>query len=322
MDETTRLLKRAASEVPLPAMTIDDVRRRRERAHRRRRAGGAVVGIGVAMALLALAATAFGPLAGERSVDVPRGGAGLPPRAETPVAIGPNTYSYEHLRYSASCPGTPDENTTVGVVDGLAVCPDTMLDLESWWKADGSGRIEKDASRNDAFSDGTFGPGKFPTEGDLSAFPMDVHQLRVFLLERSAPDGASPRPDVTPSPGVDLGDGVLWNAIRDYLGSTQYLNTTPALRSTMLEVLATVPMVTVDGTATDPVGRDAIALRFVAYAEDVVVYVDPGSHDFLAMTTRSLDTGMVGQVIVLAAGATSTTDTVPTGADRSIPDAS
>jgi hypothetical protein len=39
------------------------------------------------------------------------------------------------------------------------------------------------------------------------------------------------------------------------------------------------------------------------------------------MTTRSLDTGMVRQVVVLAAGGTRTTDEVPVAQERSIPNA-
>jgi hypothetical protein len=193
------------------------------------------------------------------------------------------------------------------------------LDAESWWKADGSGRIQVDTKQNYGIDAGTFGPGEFHTEGDLSSFPLNPQELETFLLDRSGPNGASPRPDVTPSPGVPLDEGLLWNAIRDYLGSTQYLNTTPALRAAMLEVLATVPMVSVDLQANDPAGRDAIALRFVAYAERVVVFVDPATHDFLGMTTTSVNDGSTGTVLVGAAGATSSTDQAPTGADRSIP---
>ena len=313
MPETKQLIERAAHEAPLPEFSLDDVRARRDRRQGRRRLSAGIVAGGVTIALVAFALAASGSIGGQDRVHVPHGGVGLPPATRDPVNIGPSQYSYQHLVYSMPCTIDQDAAGTT--------CPDVKLDLQSWWTWDDSGRIERIAQRNWGGPEGTFGPGAFHTEGDLTGFPSDPEALKAFLLERSGPGGASPRPDVTPSPGVPLEDGLLWNAIRDYFGSTQYLNTTPALRASMLEVLATVPMVSVDLQAHDPVGREAIALRFVAYGYDVVVFVDPASHDFLGMTDRYLDQGPEATVIVQAAGATATTDQVPTGANRSIPTA-
>jgi hypothetical protein len=166
--------------------------------------------------------------------------------------------------------------------------------------------------RNYGVDHGRFGPGEFPDEGDLSAFPTDPSALGAFLLERSGPDGASPRPEVTPAPGTPLEEGQLWLAIRDFLGSTQYLNTTPALRAAMLQVLADLPMVRVEEGATDPVGRRAIALRFHAYSADLEVFVDPTSGDFLGLVER-FDGGGVSTVIVEAAGISANDRSTPPG---------
>ncbi|MDP9184044.1 MAG: hypothetical protein M3O29_00045 [Actinomycetota bacterium] len=313
MPETKQWIERAAQHAPSPAFSLDDVRRRRGRLDRRRRLTAGAVAGGITLALVALALTSFGPLGADERQHVALGGIGLPPATREPVAIGSNGYSYQHLLYTI---GWPCEGQ--GRDQG---CPDSRLDLESWWKADGSGRIAVHEQHNYGVEAGTFAPGEFHTEGDLSGFPFDPDALGPFLLERSGENGASPRPDVTPSPGVPLEEGLLWNAIRDYLGSTQYLNTTPSLRASMLEVLATVPMVNVDLQAQDPVGRDAIALRFVAYAEDIVVFVDPATHDFLGMTETSPESGSVGTILVASAGETLATDATPTGADRSVPTA-
>jgi hypothetical protein len=310
MPETKRLLERAGGQAPAPDFTLDDVRRRRDRAHRRRRLVAGVVGGGLTLAIVAVSVLTLGPLGGGGTVRGARGGIGLPPATRNPVTVGPNEYTYQHLTYRIGCTTGEDAPDTT--------CLDVDLDLESWWTWDGSGKIETTTKRNYGLTEGTFGPGEFHTEGDLSAFPLDPDALRTFLLERSAADGASPRPDVTPAPGVPLEDGLLWNAIRDYLGDTQYLNTTPALRAAMLEVLATVPMVRVDVAATDPMGRDAIALRFFAYDEDVVVFVDPATHDFLAMIGSYQGSSAQERVIVDAAGATSSMSDRPTGDDRSV----
>jgi hypothetical protein len=256
MPETKQWIERAAQHAPSPAFSLDDVRRRRGRLERRRRLTAGVVAGGITLALVALALTSFGPLGGDARQHVALGGIGLPPATREPVTIAPNGYSYQHLLYTIGWPCEEQGSDQA--------CPDSALDLESWWKADSSGRIAVHEQHNYGVEAGTFAPGEFHTEGDLSGFPLDPDTLRAFLLERSGENGASPRPDVTPSPGVPLEEGLLWNAIRDYLGSTQYLNTTPSLRASMLEVLATLPMVSVDLQARDPAGRDAIAQREVA----------------------------------------------------------
>jgi hypothetical protein len=311
MTEAKQLLARAARRAPEPDLTIEDIWQRRGRAQRHRRMSATIVGVGVTLALIAASLVAAGSSRGRGRVQVPNGGIGLPPATKLPVTIGPNESSYEHLAYTSSC-----DETNVGTS-----CVENSVDLESWWRADDSGRIVVNAQENFGAHPGSFDPGTFHTEGDLTGFPLDPDALRAFLLERSGENGASPRPDVTPSPRVPLEEGLLWNSIRDYLGSTRYLNATPALRAAMLEVLATVPMVSVDVQAHDPSGRDAIALRFVAYAEDTVVFVDPATHDFLGMTGSYIETGYRGTVLVASAGRTTSIDDVPTGADRSIPTA-
>jgi hypothetical protein len=318
MSETKRSIERAGLQAPTPDFSLDDLRDRRDRQRRRRRLAGGIVGVGVTMALVAAAVMSLGSFGDPGRALARDGGVGLPPPTRGLAAVSADKYSYQHLVVRGSCPGHSDGQTTVGIVDGLAVCPDEELDLESWWTSDGSGLIQVNTKQNYGFAGGTFGPGEFPAEGDVSGYPLDPVALRAFLLERSGSTGASPRPDVTPAPGVPLDEGLLWNAIQDYLGDTQYLNSTPALRAAMLEVLATLPMVSVDASATDPAGRDAIALRFFAYDQDVVVFVDPATHDFSAMTKVSPDTGSREAVVVEAAGATASISDPPSGTDLSV----
>lgn len=263
MHDSKQLLERARADAPEAGFGLDDVRDRRERRERRRRIGGTVVGLGLTVAIVAGAAFAMASTDTGDGAVVTMGGS-LPPPHTVPLA--PGEYSYQRIRY----PCEP--------------CGQDSLFAESWWALNDSGRIKVMEQHNYGIHEGTFGPGAFPDEGDLSTFPTDPEALVTFLLERSGTDGASPRPDVTPAPGTPVEEGQLWLAIRDYLGSTQYLNATPELRAAMLQVLARVPMVQVETGVTDPLGRSANVLRFHAYDADVEVFADPATGDFTAMT--------------------------------------
>jgi len=310
MTDTKRTIEHAGQQAPAPEFTLDDVRGRRDREHRRRRLAGGCVGAGVTVALVAAAVLSLGSF-GDPGRAIPLdGGEGLPAATGVSVAIGPGDYTYQHVQMFTACAVDPGGDVTL--------CPNPDVDVETWWKADGSGRIAVTAHQNYGIDAGTFGPGELRTEGDVSGYPLDPDALQSFLLERSGPDGSSPRPDPTLAPGVPAEDGLLWNAIRDYLGSTQYPNTTPALRAAMLQVLASLPMVTVDNQATDPFGRPAVALRFVTDGGHVTVYVDPVSHDFLGLTNVYPGEGSSGAVMVRLAGAAASIDDRPIGDSRSV----
>ena len=305
MHDTKRLLEQAQHRAPAPAFDLDDVRDRRTRHDRRRRVSAAIVGLGITAAIVAGAAFATASVGTHGGAAGPAGGGGLPAPIHT-VALAPGELSYQRIRIESdsTCAGCG-----VNHVELLA---------ESWWAPDGSGRIDVSKAQNYGIHGGTFGAGSFPTEGDLTGFPTDPEALRSFLLARSADDGASPRPDVTPAPGVPLEDGQLWLAIQDYLGSTQYLNATPELRAAMLQVLAEDPMVRVSTGATDPLGRPASTLRFHAYDADVTVFVEPTSGDFMAKTER-FDDGSSGSVIVEEAGIATSDHAQPQGHRITVP---
>ncbi len=305
MDDTKHLLEQAQHLAPTPAFDLDDVRERRSRHDRRRRLSATIVGLGITAAIIAGAvfATALDGTRGDAAG--PADGGVLPAPVRT-VALAPGEFSYQRIRIESI---SRCENCEVNHVNLLA---------ESWWALDGSGRIDVSKAQNYGMHGGTFGPGTFPTEGDLTGFPTDPEALRTFLLERSADDGASPRPQVTPAPDVALEDGLLWLAIQDYLGSTQYLNATPELRAAMLQVLAQSPMVRVSTGATDPLGRPASSLRFHAYDRDVTVFVEPTSGDFMAKTER-FDDGSSASVIVEEAGIAKSDQALPQGQRITVP---
>lgn len=303
MDDTKRLLEQAQHQAPRPTFELDDVRNRRSSHDRRRRLSATIVGLGITITIIAGAVFATASVGTHGGAA---GGGGLPAPVHR-VSLAPGEFSYQRIKIESS---STCADCGVNHVELLA---------ESWWALDGSGRIDVSKAQNYGIQGGTFGPGTFPTEGDLTAFPTDPEALRAFLLERSSSDGASPRPEVTPAPGVDLEDGQLWLAIQDYLGSTQYLNATPELRAAMLQVLAQSPMVLVSTGATDPLGRAASTLRFHAYDRDVTVFVEPTSGDFMAKTER-FDDGSLGSVIVEEAGITTNDQALPQGHRITVPE--
>ncbi len=297
MDNSKRVLERAQGHAPDPRFDLGDVHDRRTRHERGRRISATVVGLGLAVVVV-VAAVVIGPFEADDQTQPAPSGDSLP--APHTVPLGPGEYSYQRIRYLCE----PCER-------------DTLL-AESWWALDDSGRVAVIEQHNYGINDGTFGPGEFPDEGDLSAFPTEPDALRAFLLERSRPDGASPRPDVTPAPEVPLEEGLLWLAIRDYLGSTQYLNATPELRAAMLQILADLPMVRVQLDVTDPLGRPANVLRFHAYDADVEVFAHPGSGDFMAMTEAFEGGGPRHTIIVESAGIVASDHERPRGEGRTV----
>lgn len=311
MPDTTHLLDHARRRAPAPGFDLQDVRRRRERRERGRRVRAGALGIAITVGLLVAAVNVVGPLGGDPAAGTRDGGTGLPVATRPAESLATGEFAYQRIVIYETC-GEPN-------LAPDAACATTRLRAEAWWALDDSGRREVLEDHGYGFHPtGRFGPGEFPDEGDLSAFPTDPEALEAFLLDRSAPDGASPRPDVTPAPGVPLEEGLVWNSVRDYLGSTQYLNATPALRAAMLRVLATVPMVTVDARQTDPIGRPAIALRFRAYDADHEVFVDPATGDFLAHTERYGGADAVWVTLVEEAGFAQADDVQPQGDARTV----
>ncbi|MGZ4150782.1 MAG: hypothetical protein ACXVQJ_12125, partial [Actinomycetota bacterium] len=277
----------------------------RRRRHERLSAGA--VGVAVTVALIAWA---LATIPGGASRSVPRDGAVLPPAVAAPLTAADGQFYVQQIRETttcstASCPG-----------------PDLGVDLAAtlWWGLDGSGRIDASRHANFGIREGTFGPGAFPTEGDLTSFPTDPAALRTYLVDRSAPNGASPGPgEPTPTPGVDARTGDVWGSIEHLLADpAAYGNTTPALRAALVDVAAGLPMATVDATALDPAGRQAIRIRVDAFQGVTDVFVDPASHDLLALVT-TFDDGWVDTYTVLRAGVADSTTAMPGPRQSSIP---
>jgi hypothetical protein len=306
MTDLKELLERRAAAAPPAGGDLADLARRRARRERRRRVGGGLVGAAVMVALIV---GGLAVLPGDPRVA----GAGGALPAATDAPPDPGVHRFAYLRFhdyacaAGACAAGDDH--------------EWELELASWYRADGSGLVDVLRQRNWGQDEGAFGPGTFPTEGDTSAFPTDPEALEAFLFERSGPGGASPGPgEPTPAPGIDGRTGDVWRAIQDLLAGTTYLDTSPALRAALAEVAAGLPMASVEGTGVDPAGRDALIVRVDAFDAETRLFLDPGTHDLLAIVWHFGDGGTRVHVVE-AAGVTDATDEVPRGADRSIPPA-
>jgi hypothetical protein len=198
------------------------------------------------------------------------------------------------------------------------VMPGRDVIEEMWWGDDGSGRYFVDQSNPDygvlsgtRWNDAEGFPGVFPFESDLSNLSTDPEVLGGQLADRSAPNGSSPRPQVTVSPGVSLESSELWSAGTQLL---QMGNATPSLRVALYDVLSQIPE-TVDGRGEDPAGRPAltITLGFGEYygGKAQTLYFDPHTHLLMAMTG-----GQDGTVIVVNDGIADSTSATPSADQR------
>jgi len=305
------VLERARRQAPVPRMTLIDLHRRRERRQRIRRMQAGAVGL--ALAVVA-AGTAFVGLREHRGPGPAEGGqpsVNLPP-ATSPLPVAqPGEYYSSQVHLVGGCL-TGQEHYCGG--------NDVELAATFWWAPDGSGRIEADRVHNYGIRTGTFGPGEFPNYNgiDVSDFPTETAQLTQFLLDRSAPDGSSPAPMVTPPPDGAPRDGQMWRAITDLI---QNPHVTPTVRAALLDVAAGLQGARLEVGGVDPVGRKADVVVFGNLGGELIerLYVDPASHDLLAITwTSNIADQPFEYFIVERAGVTASRSDQPTGAE-SIP---
>jgi hypothetical protein len=144
---------------------------------------------------------------------------------------------------------------------------------ETWWATDGSGRMIITCSNQDCQTDSgpgyasfygspgdhTYGPGKFPTDSDLTDLSTDPATLQGQLIERTSPGGHSPEPEFSPgpelTPGVTVGS--LLDAIMNIVNDP---NAQPGLVAAVFRVTSTVDGVVVHTNQSDPAGRGATIL--------------------------------------------------------------
>lgn len=309
-------LEQATARAPRPGFTLLDLERRRERRQRRKRIEAGIVGLTLSVLVLAGAFLALQEREPNRSAgDDNRDdstASNLPPATQAPLVAGPGQYYYWTVRLVGGC--YPGQEQVCGGTD-------VRLDVTYWWASDDSGRIEVDERRNYGIDEGRFESGAFPNNNgiDVSSFPLQTEALTQFLLDRSAEDGESPAPLVTPPPDGAPRDGQMWRAITDLLADP---HVTPAVRAALLDVAAGLQGSHVTTDVVDPVGRPAHEIAFGNWGGELIerLYVDPTTHELLAWT-KSAPVGdePFEYFVVQGAGVVDSTEVAPSEQDGSIP---
>jgi hypothetical protein len=184
--------------------------------------------------------------------------------------------------------------------------------IESWWATDGSGRRtgSEDGVAYGLPEQGTWGAGEFPVVDDISGLSTDPATLYQQLQRRSAPDGASPQPAVTPTANDQTTDsGGLWRAVKALL---EFPHATPEFRAALLQAAELIPGVQKVEGVTDPVGRSAYGLTIDIESISDRLDVDPLTVQPLALES-TLDGQSSAMYEIWEEGIVDSTDAPPSG---------
>jgi len=180
--------------------------------------------------------------------------------------------------------------------------------VSTWWASDGSGRVRRGPA-----DDTTFGPGQMITDtGSLDYLSTDAAVLQDQMLQRMAPDGASPEPSQEFTPGPGQPDHVTAGMIRSIGELLDDPNTAPDLRAALFRVATSLDGVQVSEGVLDPVGRSAIELTVTTENMLHRWWFDPQTQQLMA---RQDDAASGGIEIVEAEGFATSSDSAHTSAD-------
>lgn len=291
------LLERVKAQVPPPADALERLRERRDAKTRSSRMAAGIVGLAATAGIVALLVTWASTTGGDASVVGPASEA-----PAVPLVAEPGQYYYVRFAwYDFTDQGA---GTRVGQI---------------WFGPDDSGRRVVDSPLVSEARDERFGPGEFPAEflPDLSTDPSVV---LTQLIERGSPEGASPNPIPTSSPGRTQETTSLLRTLEDLLtlGSDAFL--TPEQTAAVFEAAQTIGDVTVTPDVTDPLGRSAVRLSFVidynqGTGSTVEWYFDPTTDQFMGEVWVDAQSGATSATMIEAAGiAPSMNDRPPTDA--------
>jgi hypothetical protein len=335
MRENSGVLERIRRQVAVPSPAFERLQRRRAR---KARTGRLAAGVVAAVAALAAVGGAFLATSGGRAgspVAADRGHSGTSPS----LVAGPGEYYYSKVaRYYANDPTPPDSDRELaldredGKLDGRWLVGPWTLEL--WYARDASGRLVFTPYRGadaggvgySSFGgarevDRSYGPGGIPLDDLASRLSADPDELYDQLVDRSSPGGVSPNPIATTSPGRSQEDTSLLRGLDDILSGDEHFST-PELEAALFDVASRIPGVVVEDGVLDPMGRRAVALRWIVQYEGppatVTWYWDPWSKQFMGRMWIEGDVVLEAQ-IVLSDGIARSTDDAPAPTDEFFP---
>ena len=265
MDEVRTALKRTHALLLVPDRPFERFLDRRDRVRSRQRRAALVVA--AAIALTAVGGGTYLMTGLDRGGSWRSAGGWQPVRS---LALRPGQSFY--LRVESSDLG-----------DGH------VRDEETWWAADGSGQVRNRSTRQDKYAyppTGTYDVGAFPTWlADVSSLSTDPEVLARQLREEPWDWGGGPEPTRR------------WGVITALLFESP--DATPELRAALFEVASRIEGVTASEGGQDPVGRPALTLELsdVEHGARWSISFDPGTHQAMAWTYRSLRGGTIWQVL-------------------------
>jgi hypothetical protein len=292
-DEVIERLRRASSMVRAPDDPTVRLFHRRSVRRRRERLAAGVLGMALFVGVAGASLFAIRGVSSDRPVGPASGGV-VPTGSPSIRSLGPGEYFYLQTQ--------------------IVLSPQGKVRIETWWATDGSGRIaamEYEDAQYGLPPEGTFGPGEFPIESDVSDLPTDPAALYEELLGRSARGGASPQPEVSPGgPGQTRDTGPMWRAVKRLL---EYPNALPELRAALIQLAHRIPGVTILRGVKDPVGRPADAIELTIEDATDAIFFDPQTLQPLGISSSPVEDPEAETYEVFLEGIVPSPEDRPTG---------
>jgi hypothetical protein len=178
------------------------------------------------------------------------------------------------------------QETTELLTSGSSYTLDVRASVESWLATDGSGRVVTTyetvsfASDMDKAAWEQSGNPQVVKAGDVISEPYRKSDLIYFPVDQLPTDPVKLRSVLVNWLQVESSPDDL--NLLSIIGTVLSQEDLPSdVRHALFEVAASIPAVSVEHGALDPLGREAVAVSFVDDAGTTRLYFDPGDGRFL-----------------------------------------
>ncbi len=164
--------------------------------------------------------------------------------------------------------------------------------------------------------DRSFGAGEFdPPDYTFPGWSRDPATLARQLEDAASPGASSPVPAVSPGSGQNSSTGGQVRILREMIPLAA-----PDLQQALFEAAQSIQGMEFVQEASDPAGRDALALRITTEGVERAWFFDPTTHLLLGGTVTSPETGFAWETwYVSELAIVSSPNTRPSGSDNMVP---